>query len=64
MTHEERIDSAIDALEASRVDGESLPGDVLLLLDNLKHYCESQGFAVLGSWNIAANKEASCENTL
>ena len=53
MTHEERIDSAIDALEASRVDNKTTAEDVAQLIHNLRCYLD-----------YLCGKEASCENTL
>ena len=53
MTHEERIDSAIDALEASRVDNKTIAEDVAQLIFNLRYYLD-----------YLYDKEASCESTL
>lgn len=40
MNHEERIDSAVDALEASRVDNDTTAEDVAQLIFNLRYYLD------------------------
>ena len=40
MTHKEKIDSAIDALEASRVDNKTTAEDIAQLIYNLRYYLD------------------------